>query len=42
MTKTKRGSAFGEKANKSLNSTFRRKQNQDIEVENARMLKRLQ
>ena len=28
--------------NRSLNSNFRRKQLQDIEIENARMLKRLQ
>ncbi len=30
MSKTKRGNSFLDRANKSLNSTFRRKQNQDI------------
>ena len=40
----KRGSREGdrERMNRSLNSNFRRKQLQDIEIENARMLKRLQ
>jgi hypothetical protein len=31
-----------DRMNKSLNSNFRKKQLQDIEIENARLLKRLQ
>lgn len=32
MNKTKRGGSFMEHHNKSLNSTFRKKQNQNIEI----------
>ena len=42
MSKTKSKNATQSKLNKSLNSHIRRKQSQNIELENAKMLKRLQ
>lgn len=40
--RTSEGDREKEKMNKSLNSNFRKKQLQNIEIENARLLKRLQ
>ena len=47
MNKTRAKGKWGDRdreraGNRSLNSTYRRRQIQDIEIENARMLKRLQ
>lgn len=41
MNKTKKASHIVDRKNKSLNSTFRRRQVEDIEIENAKLLKRL-